>query len=219
MEHATATDLMLDRGEPLPRGRHKLERDVVLASQRGRLITSFVRLAADRGYDNVTIIDIVSLAGTSKRTFYEHFKDKQDCLLQAFDTIRMILVSGIVDEAAPVTDPIERIRVGMRAYVDALIELPDFTRLFLSESMSAGSELADRWIEATEMLSAVLHSWREESRREHPELPELTPLRAQIVILGLNETVCMAIHRDGVTAVGRRSDELIGEAVALLTAG
>jgi hypothetical protein len=107
----------------------------------------------------------------------------------------------------------------MRAYVDALIELPDFTRLFLSESMSAGSELADRWIEATEMLSAVLHSWREESRREHPELPELTPLRAQIVILGLNETVCMAIHRDGVTAVGRRSDELIGEAVALLTAG
>lgn len=218
MERATATDLKLDRGEPLPRGRHKLERDVVLASQRGRLITAFVRLAADSGYDKVTIIDIVSLAGTSKRTFYEHFKDKQDCLLQAFDTTRMMLISAIVGEASPVTDPIERIRVGMRAYVDALVELPDFTRLFLSESMSAGPELADRWIEATEMLSAVMHSWREESRREHPEVPELSPLRAQIVILGLNETICMTVHRDGVAAVGRRTDELVGEAVALLTA-
>ncbi|MBJ7458711.1 MAG: hypothetical protein JHD02_05950, partial [Thermoleophilaceae bacterium] len=60
MERTTATNLDLERGAPLPRGRHKLERDVVLASQRGRLITAFVRLAADRGYDKVTIIDIVS---------------------------------------------------------------------------------------------------------------------------------------------------------------
>lgn len=218
MERTTATDLKLERGVPLPRGRHKLERDVVLASQRGRLITAFVRLAADRGYDKVTIIDIVSLAGTSKRTFYEHFKDKQDCLLQAFDTTRMMLISAIVGEAAPVSDPVERIRVGMRAYVEALVELPDFTRLFLSEAMSAGPELADRWIEATEMLAAVMHSWRVESRREHPEVPELSPVRAQIVILGLNETICMTVHRDGVAGVGRRADELVDEAVALLTA-
>lgn len=218
MEGSTV-NTQLDRGEPLPRGRHKLERDVVLASQRGRLITAFVRLAADRGYDNVTIIDIVSLAGTSKRTFYEHFKDKNDCLLQAFDTARMMLISAIVGEAGPIEDPVERIRVGMRAYIQALSDLPDFTRLFLNESMAAGPELADRWVDAVEMLSAVIHSWREESRREHPDVPELPLIRAQIVILGLNETICMTVHRDGVAAVGERSDELVDEAVALLTAG
>lgn len=217
MERSTV-NTQLERGEPLPRGRHKLERDVVLASQRGRLITAFVRLAADSGYDNVTIIDIVSLAGTSKRTFYEHFKDKNDCLLQAFDTARMMLISAIVGEAGPVEDPVERIRVGMRAYIQALSDLPDFTRLFLNESMSAGPELADRWVDATEMLSAVIHSWREESRREHPEMPELSLLRAQIVILGLNETICMTVHRKGVAAVTERTDELVDEAVALLTA-
>lgn len=208
----------LDHGEPLPRGRHKLEREVVLASQRGRLISAFVRLAADQGYDKVTIIDIVSLAGTSKRTFYEHFKDKEDCLLQAFDTARMMLISAIVGEAGPVKDPVDRIRVGMRAYIQSLAELPDFTRLFLNESMSAGPALADRWIEATEMLAAVMHSWREESRQDHPEVPELSLLRAQIVILGLNDTICMTVHRDGVAGVSRRADELVDEAVALLTA-
>lgn len=217
MERSTV-NTELDRGEPLPRGRHKLERDVVLASQRGRLITAFVRLAADRGYDKVTIIDIVSLAGTSKRTFYEHFKDKEDCLLQAFDTARTIMISAIVGEAGPVEDPVDRIRVGMRAYIQSLADLPDFTRLFLNESMSAGPELADRWVDASEMLAAVMHSWREESRKEHPEMPELSLLRAQIVILGLNETICMTVHRDGVPAVVERTDELVDEAVALLTA-
>lgn len=208
----------LDAQQPLPRGRHKLEREVVLASQRGRLITAFVKLAADSGYDNVTIIDIVSLAGTSKRTFYEHFEDKEDCLLQAFDTTRDMLFAAIVAEAEPVEDPVERIRVGMQAYIKALSELPDFTRLFLSESMAAGPALADRWIDATELLATVIHSWREESRKGHPEMPELPLVRARIVLLGLNETICMIVHRDGVDAVQGHADELIEEAVALLTA-
>lgn len=208
----------LEPPESLPRGRHKLEREVVLASQRGRLISAFVKLAADRGYDNVTIIDIVSLAGTSKRTFYEHFEDKEDCLLQSFDTVRNMLISAIVGEAGPVNDPVERIRVGVGAYVGALAELPDFTRLFLSESMAAGPALADRWIEATDMLATVIHTWREQSRREHPEVPALPLLRAKIVLLGLNEAVCMLVHRDGVESVVAHRDELIDEAVALLTA-
>ncbi|MGH2907382.1 MAG: TetR/AcrR family transcriptional regulator [Solirubrobacterales bacterium] len=208
----------LERGEPLPRGRHRLERDVVLASQRGRLMSAFVRLAADRGYDGVTIIDIVSLAGTSKRTFYEHFTDKQDCLVQSFDTARTLLISAMVTEAGPVEDPIERIVVGVRAYIDALTEMPDFTRLFLNESMSAGKELADRWTESAEMFAGVLARWRSESRREHPEVPELSPLQALIVITGINEVVCMTVHRDGVDAVKARTDELVEQAVALLTA-
>lgn len=208
----------LEAATPLPRGRHKLAREVVLASQRGRLLSAFVTLAAERGYDSVTIIDIVSLAGTSKRTFYEHFEDKEDCLLQAFDTLSNLLISRIVEEAGPVEDPIERIRIGMRAYIDALAELPEFTRLFLSESMSAGAALADRWIDATELLAERIHAWRDESRRGHPDLPELPLIRARIVLLGLNESICMTLHREGVDGVLARGDELIEAAVALLTA-
>ncbi|MFT4049238.1 MAG: TetR/AcrR family transcriptional regulator [Solirubrobacterales bacterium] len=208
----------LDGHEPLPRGRHKLERDVVLASQRGRLIQAFAKLAADRGYDNVTIIDIVSLAGTSKRTFYEHFEDKEDCLLQTFDAAREMLIAAIVTEAGPVEDPVERIRVGMRAYIQALSDLPDFARLFLSESMAAGPELADRWLDAVDLLSGVIHAWRDESRNQHPEMPELPQMRAKIVLLGLSAAISMTIHREGVAGVAEHADELVDEAVALLTA-
>ncbi len=204
--------------EPLPRGRHKLDREVVLASQRGRLIAAFVSLAADRGYDKVTIIDIVSLAGTSKRTFYEHFTGKEDCLLQAFDTTRDMLIAEIVAEAGPVEDPIERIRVGMHAYIRMLTDLPDFTRLFLSESMAAGPALADRWIDATAMLATMISAWRDESRAAHPEVPPLPQMRAKMVVVGINEMVCMTVHREGIAGVVATADELVDHAVALLTA-
>ena len=59
----------------------------MLASQRGRLLSAFVALAADRGVGAVTISDIVRQAGTAKRTFYEHFRDKDDCFLQAFEVV------------------------------------------------------------------------------------------------------------------------------------
>lgn len=209
----------LEGAQPLPRGRHKLDREVVLASQRGRLIAAFVELAAENGYDNVTIIDIVSLAGTSKRTFYEHFADKEECLLQAFEMMQNLLIAAVIEEAGPVEDPVERIRTGTRAYITALAEIPDFARLFLSESMAAGPNLADRWINAIEQLSTVIHRWRDESRRGHPELPELSMLRARIVLLGLSETISMTAHREGIDGVVASTDELVEEAVALLTSG
>lgn len=217
MEHSAA-HMEIDVDAPLPRGRHKLDREVVLASQRGRLIAAFVGLAADRGYDKVTIIDIVSRAGTSKRTFYEHFTGKEDCLLQAFDTTRDMLIAEIVAEAGPIEDPVERIRVGMHAYIRMLIDLPDFTRLFLSESMSAGPALADRWIDATDMLATMISAWRDESRSAHPEVPALPLLRAKMVVLGINEMVCMTVHRNGIEGVVAAADELVDHAVALLTA-
>jgi AcrR family transcriptional regulator len=192
------------------------EHGVLLASRRGRLMAAFVALAADRGYDAVTIIEIVTRAGTSKRAFYEYFTDKQDCLLQSFDTARSMLIEVIVAEADAVEDPVERIRVGLRAYLAALADQPDFTRLFLSESLSAGTELNDRWIEALEQVAAVISDWRSQSRAQHPDVPELSPLHALAVISGINELVVITLHREGIDAIG--SDDLTELAVALLTA-
>ena len=70
----------------LPRGTHGLDRDVVEASQRTRLLEAVGRAVAERGYAGATIDDIVRGAGVSKKTFYEHFADKQDCFLAAYES-------------------------------------------------------------------------------------------------------------------------------------
>jgi AcrR family transcriptional regulator len=195
------------------------EHGVLLASRRGRLMSSFVELAAERGYDAVTIIEIVTHAGTSKRAFYEYFSDKQDCLLQAFDTASSMLVEVVLAEAQAVEDPFDRIRAGLRAYLAALADQPDFTRLFLSESLSAGDELTERWIQSMERVAEVVAEWRVQSREHYPEMPDLSPLHALTVISGINEVIVIVLHREGIEALSERTDELTELAVRLLTAG
>jgi AcrR family transcriptional regulator len=204
----------------LPRGPHGLARDVVLASQRGRLLSAFVALAADRGVGAVTISDIVRQAGTAKRTFYEHFRDKDDCFLQAFEVASELMVGTVVDTVAAEPDPVRRIEVGARAYLDALVAHPEFTRLFLTHMRAAGPQLAERLIAWVESLAGVLVAWREESRVAHPELklPSLTTLQATAAISAVNEIVSITLFRDGIDGIAGVADDLVALTVAFLTA-
>lgn len=202
----------------LPRGPHGLARDVVLASQRGRLLSAFVALAAERGVAAVTISDIVREAGTAKRTFYEHFRDKDDCFLQAFEVASELMVGTVVDTVAAEPDPVRRIDVGARAYLDALVAHPEFTKLFLTHMRAGGPQLAQRWTAWVQTLTDVLVAWRAESRVTHPELAELTPLQATAAISAVNEIVSITLLREGIDGIGAVADELVALTVAFLTA-
>ena len=69
----------------LPRGSHGLDRRLVAESQRTRLLEAVGRAVAEKGYGGATIDDIVRRAGVSKMTFYEHFRDKEDCFIAAYE--------------------------------------------------------------------------------------------------------------------------------------
>jgi AcrR family transcriptional regulator len=178
----------------------------VLASQRGRLLSAFVALAADRGVGAVTISEIVRRAGTAKRTFYEHFRDKDDCFLQAFEVASELMVGTVIDTVAVEPDPVLRIDRGARAYLDALVAHPEFTRLFLTHMRAGGPQLAQRW------------TLRVESRRMHPELPALTLLQATAAISAINEIVSITLLRDGIDGIALVADELVALTIAFLTA-
>ena len=104
----------------------------------------------------MTIGDIVREAGTAKRTFYEHFRDKDDCFLQAFEVASELMVGTVVDTVAAEPDPVKRIDVGARAYLDALVAHPDFTKLFLTHMRAGGPQLAERWAAWVDALAQVL---------------------------------------------------------------
>ena len=72
----------LDR---LPSGRHRLTREAVQESQRGRLLFAVVQGVSEKGYGATTVADIVERASVSRTTFYEQFPDKEMCFLQAFN--------------------------------------------------------------------------------------------------------------------------------------
>lgn len=195
-----------------------MDRDVVMASQRGRLLTAFVDEASEKGYHSVTIADIVARAGTAKRTFYEHFRDKEDCFVEAFKAGTTIVISAIVRAGDEADDPIERIEVGVRAYLDALMEIPNFTRLLLTDVIGGGAPVARRWMEWMDLLADGLITWRNESRVKYPDLPEITKMQAVTVLSGINELLRWEIVRAGMEGIESVADELIDTAIGLLTA-
>lgn len=77
------------RGEPdrrpngprtLPRGRHRLPKDVVESIQRERIAYATAQVLEERDTVEIAVSDIVAAAGVSRTVFYANFKDKEDAL-------------------------------------------------------------------------------------------------------------------------------------------
>src|SRR3954451_21654967 len=117
----------------LPRGPHRLGREVVQASQRGRLITAIAEVVAAKGYGATTVADVIGQAGVSRKTFYEQFRDKEDCFLAAYDAGVEALLATMRAADAGRTDPLERTRARARAYLRTLAAEPAFARTFVIE--------------------------------------------------------------------------------------
>jgi AcrR family transcriptional regulator len=133
--------------QQLPRGRHGLPREEVLASQRGRMLMAVAAAVADKGYAQTTVADVIARAGVSRETFYEQFGGKEDAFLAALDGavdgLVWILRSAGEQEAAT---PLERLDHLLEAYLATLAEAPEFAKAFLIDAYGAGAAATARRI-------------------------------------------------------------------------
>ncbi len=81
-----ALELLANSSGKFPSGVRKLPSDLIRAIQRERLIVAMLNAAAELGYLETNVQDVIDRAGVSRPTFYEHFSNKEDCFLAAFDT-------------------------------------------------------------------------------------------------------------------------------------
>jgi AcrR family transcriptional regulator len=140
----------------LPRGRHAAAREIVLASQRGRLLEAMAACVAERGYAATTVGQVVARAGVSRKTFYEHFADKRGCFLAAWEAGTEILFDQLAGVAEETQAWRERLRDGTVAFLEVLAAEPDFARSFMIEVLSVGEEALARRAEIHERFAGVL---------------------------------------------------------------
>ena len=81
-----AIELLAGSEGRFPSGARRLPSDLVRAVQRERLIAAMLKAASELGYRSTNVQDVIERAGVSRPTFYEHFANKEDCFLAAFDT-------------------------------------------------------------------------------------------------------------------------------------
>src|SRR5436853_2541679 len=108
----------------LPGGRHAAPREVVVESQRARMLGAMAGAVAEKGYAHTAVADVIERAGVSRKTFYEHFDNKEACFLVAYDAGVELLLGAIEDGMASARGGtwLDRARAGTTAYLDALVE-------------------------------------------------------------------------------------------------
>jgi AcrR family transcriptional regulator len=124
----------------VPRGRHAPPLEVRMDVQRRRLFAAASALIVRKGYAGVTAEAIAREAGMSKATFYEHFANKEECVLALLDegATELMVQLGRAADRAPVGDYEEHLRRNVRAFLETVAAHPNAARTLLVEIAGAG---------------------------------------------------------------------------------
>jgi AcrR family transcriptional regulator len=96
------------------------------------------------GYADASVQDAVVRAGAYRQAFYDHFSDKLDCYLQAYDESVERLESAAVAAAAGSGGWRGEMRAGLRTVLAYLDSEPDVGRALIVEVHAAGREATQR---------------------------------------------------------------------------
>ena len=163
---------------------------------RGRIIDALATSIVDRGFRDTTVADVVRLAHMSRRTFYEHFGDKEQCFAAMLATVsqgQMDLIYREVDRRAPWR---EQVRVGIRTWIAGSSAEPAITLSWIRDAptLRAGARDVERATREGFVDLICDLADNDDFRREghHP------PSRPMVVMLvgGLRELIAAQVEAD-----------------------
>jgi AcrR family transcriptional regulator/DNA-binding MarR family transcriptional regulator len=141
--------------------------------QRARILSAMFEVASERGASTMTVAHIVERAGVSRRTFYEVFNDREDCLLAAFEDAVSYASERVLAAYGAEKTWRERVRAGLVALLSFLDEQPLIGRLLIVESDAGGPATQQRRAEIIAALTRVIERGREYAKASST-IPPLT---------------------------------------------
>ncbi|MET8429661.1 TetR/AcrR family transcriptional regulator [Nocardia sp. NPDC004860] len=203
----------------LPRGRHGLPRETVVAAQRDRILLALAEAMAENGYVGTPVAAVIKRAGVSRETFYEQFRSKEDCFEAAYERAAELMLTGILTATGSEFDGetrTERIERVLGAYLDALAGQPAYARLFLVEVYAVGPEAIARRTQLQEtfvaMVADVLGADTEEQRFACQTL--VAALSAMVTArIAVGDLDGLRELREPLLDLVRRSGDLFGNTV------
>jgi AcrR family transcriptional regulator len=182
----------------LPPGRHGLSRGFIVSNQRERILDAVADVSSLAGYASMSVEDIIVTAGVSRRTFYDHFKDKEEAFLAAYDAVVAQLMAGVQAAFAANETFAGRVRDCLAEFLGFCSSEPRFADMCIVEVLGAGPRALERRNEVMQLF-AVLVRAASDALDEGSRPPELT---SETIIGGIYEVVYSRILQG-------RTDELL----------
>jgi AcrR family transcriptional regulator len=204
----------------IPRGRHAPPLEVRQSRQRGRLFAAAAAVFARVGYADATAEAIAREAGMSKATFYEHFGNKEDCIVALFDAATELVLDAMREAAAreDAADPKARVQTTLGAFLGTLAHFPNESQTLLVEIVGAGPRAMERRDRALEAVAQYLEELNAQDA-ERGATPRLAPHDAFAIVGAAVELASRQI-RTGVPADIRELEPVVERlALGLMAAG
>src|SRR5438105_14661308 len=121
-----------DQAAGVPRGRHAPPLEVRLEVQRGRLFEAAAAVFARVGYAEASAEAISKEAGMSKATFYEHFANKEECILALTDAAGEASRAAVAAAASTAEQQFEaRVHARVSRFLQGLELFPEMAQVVL----------------------------------------------------------------------------------------
>jgi AcrR family transcriptional regulator len=153
----------------------------VARHQKARLEGAMVEAVARHGYAGTTLRELVTLAGVSKSTFYQHFENKQDCFLATFDEIVVQLSARVGEAYRSGGDFRGQLTAGLAAFMNLAVEEPAAAGLTSVESLTLGAAGVAHRERASEGFEALI----QQSFDHSPAEREVSAVTVRAIVAGI----------------------------------
>jgi AcrR family transcriptional regulator len=127
-----------------------------LANPPERLLRALAAVVADNGYPDTTVAEVVERASTSQRTFYEHFKNKEDAIVAALDSGSAHMLAAALPAFRRAPDWQHAVHDTIEAMFRWGAEEPEYARMGGVEMYAAGKRALDQREVVTEGMEGLL---------------------------------------------------------------
>ncbi|MEO5874815.1 MAG: TetR/AcrR family transcriptional regulator [Streptosporangiaceae bacterium] len=174
-------------------------------TERQRLVEGFVAVAAERGYPETTIFQVIEAAGVTKKSFYHHFDSLEECFVSAYEQGAARIAALMLTAHEAHEDRAEGVGAALGVLLEVLAAERPFTRLAFVEVNAAGPavravrarclaslvEFLGRYGASAEILEASVGGvyssiWLRAEAGRLDSLPALLPSLTQFVLVSIN---------------------------------
>jgi AcrR family transcriptional regulator len=169
----------------------------VTAGFRRRLLDGMAAAIRRAGYPETTVADIVREAHTSRRTFYAHFADRQECLIALLRESNQKTIARIDASVDPRAPWETQVRQAIEAWIAAVQADPPVTLSWIRDVPALGERA--RQLQRETMAAFVVLI---QTLTDTPELRAagvLPPTQQMTIVLlgGLRELIATTVEDGG----------------------
>jgi len=192
-EISDAAELLSGSEGQFPSGIRRLPSELISAVQRERVLAGMLSATAELTYREVSVQDVLDRAGVSRPTFYEHFGNKEDCFLAAFDAVAARLRERLERASLPGENWRARLRLSLEELLAFVAEVPDAAMSLIVDARAACPEALTRRDSLLDHFAACLD---DQVRAESPAGDEPpSPIAAAGIVGGIEALLYSRLNR------------------------